>query len=98
LAERWFPNRLNVSSGCKASTKPPSRCKPVWKPALRLSTIDFEPILEGELFGPLRAPAVFDQVSLDLEVQIVVWPSGADFDPASLHVWPEREAACQAPA
>src|ERR1017187_5509641 len=34
LAERRFPNRLNVSSGCKVSTKPPTRSKLIRKPAL----------------------------------------------------------------
>ena len=56
-------------------------------------TIDFEPILEGELYGPLRDPAVFAQVALDPEIHTVVWPCGADFDPATLHDWPEHEAA-----
>jgi hypothetical protein len=61
-------------------------------------TIDFEPILEGELFGPLRNPAEFAQVRLDPEVHTVVWPCGADFDPAILHDWPEHEAAFRAAA
>jgi hypothetical protein len=60
--------------------------------------IDFEPILEGELYGPLRDPAVFAQVTLDSEVHTVVWQCGADFDPATLHDWPEHEAAFRAAA
>jgi len=58
-----------------------------------IRTIDFEPILAGELFGPLRDPKVFAQVSLDPEVHTIVWPTGADFDPATLHDWPEYEPA-----
>jgi hypothetical protein len=54
--------------------------------------------LEGELFGPLRDPAVFAQVKLDSEIHTVVWPSGADFDPATLHDWPEHEVAFRAAA
>lgn len=61
-------------------------------------TIDFEPILEGELYGPLRNPEIFAQVSLDPEIHTVVWPGGADFDPATLHDWPEHEAAFRAAA
>jgi hypothetical protein len=53
-------------------------------------TIDLEPVLFGELFGPLRDPAVFRQVRLDPEVHTLVWPNGADFDPAMLHDWPEH--------
>ena len=53
-------------------------------------TIDFEPILAGKLFGPLRDPALFRQVRLDPEVHTLVWPNGADFDPATLHDWPDH--------
>jgi len=61
-------------------------------------TIDFEPILEGELYGPLRDPRVFAQASLDPEIHTVIWPCGADFDPATLHDWPEHETAFRAAA
>ena len=50
--------------------------------------IDFEPVLAGELYGPLKDKALFRQVRLDPEVQTLVWPNGADFDPATLHDWP----------
>ena len=51
--------------------------------------IDFRPVLAGEIFGPLGDPEVFDQVRLDSEASTLVWPNGADFDPATLHDWPE---------
>ena len=51
--------------------------------------IDFEPILAGAIYGPLRDEKVFRQVRLDPEVHTLVWPNGADFDPATLHDWPE---------
>ena len=79
----------------------------VWVPpySLRLGfndgltrTIDFKPILEGELYGPLRDPQVFAQVMIDKDIHTVVWPCGADFDPATLHDWPEHEAAFLAAA
>src|SRR5271165_1188489 len=38
--------------------------------------IDFEPVLRGELYGPLRDQALFNQVTVDSEV------------PAILHEWP----------
>jgi hypothetical protein len=60
--------------------------------------IDFEPVLAGELFGPLRDPKLFAQVQLDPEVHTLVWPSGADFDPATLHDWPEHESAFRSAA
>jgi hypothetical protein len=51
-------------------------------------TICFEPMLYGRMFGPLRERFVFDQVRLDEEIGTLVWPNGADFDPATLHDWP----------
>ena len=51
-------------------------------------TIDFRPILAGELYGPLRDLELFNQVRVDPEVHTLVWPNGADFDPATLHDWP----------
>ncbi len=49
--------------------------------------IDFRPVLAGELFGPLSDLELFHQVRIDPEVQTLVWPNGADFDPATLHDW-----------
>jgi Protein of unknown function (DUF2442) len=51
-------------------------------------TIEFSPALAGELYGPLRDPEFFGQVTLDPEVHTLVRPNGADFDPATLHDWP----------
>jgi len=56
-------------------------------------TIDFAPILVGEIYGPLRDPALFTQVTIDPEIRTLVWPNGADFDPETLHDWPLHEAA-----
>ena len=55
-------------------------------------TIDFRPVLEGKLYGPLRDLNQFNSVSVDREVHTLVWPNGADFDPATLHDWPDHEA------
>ena len=56
-------------------------------------TINFEPVLAGELYSPLRDKVLFGQVSIDPEVHTLVWPNGADFDPATLHDWPQLEQA-----
>ncbi len=50
-------------------------------------TIDFGPVLRGELLGPLRDLDLFNRVKVDPEAQTIVWPNGADFDPATLHDW-----------
>ena len=51
--------------------------------------INFEPVLSGELFAPLRDLELFNQVSIDPEVHTLVWPNGSDFEPATLHDWPD---------
>ena len=61
-------------------------------------TVDLNEVLYGELCGPLRDEAVFASVAVDPEVRTVVWPNGADFDPATLHDWPDHEAAWKAQA
>lgn len=54
------------------------------------TTIDFRPVLAGELYSPLRDLRIFNQVKIDTEVRTLVWPNGADFDPATLHDWPDH--------
>lgn len=55
--------------------------------------VNFESVLGGELYRPLRDLAFFEQVQLDPEVETLVWPNGADFDPATLHDWPNQAEA-----
>lgn len=50
--------------------------------------IDFELMLHGEMYSPLRDLRFFNQVRLDPEIRTLVWPNGADFDPYVLHEWP----------
>ncbi len=61
-------------------------------------TIDFQPVLAGETYGPLRDLDLFNQVQIDPEVRTLVWPNGADFDPATLHDWHEQIEAMKAAA
>ena len=51
--------------------------------------IDFRPVLEGLLYGPLQDETVFNQVEINPELHTLVWPNGADFDPETLHDWPK---------
>jgi hypothetical protein len=53
-----------------------------------VQTIDFRPVLTGEMYAPLQDERLFNQVEIDPEVHTLVWPNGADFDPATLHDWP----------
>lgn len=60
--------------------------------------IDFSGMLEGQLFGPLRDLRIFNAVRLDEEFHTLVWPNDADFDPSTLHDWPEVKDAMLAMA
>ena len=60
--------------------------------------INLKPVLAGELYGPLLDLQLFNQVAIDSEVKTLVWPNGADFDPATLHDWPEYKDAFAARA
>jgi hypothetical protein len=51
--------------------------------------IDFEPVLFGEIWGPLRDETFFNQVTIDPVAKTLVWPNGADFDPETLRNWPD---------
>jgi hypothetical protein len=60
--------------------------------------IDFQPVLAGEMLGPLRDRQEFGSVALDSVAGTLVWPNGADFDPATLHDWPDHAAELAARA
>src|SRR5439155_24495851 len=68
----------------------------VWFDDASSQLIDFGSVLKGQLYGPLRDPTLFDQVRIDPEVHTLIWPNGADFDPAILHNWPESGPALKA--
>ncbi len=55
--------------------------------------INFEPVLLGPLFGPLRDLELFNQVRLEADLGTLVWPTGADIDPTVLHDWPQHVEA-----
>lgn len=55
--------------------------------------INFEPVLYGHYYGPLRDLELFNQVYLDEEIHTIAWPNEADFDPATLYNWHQGEGA-----
>jgi hypothetical protein len=57
--------------------------------------VDLKGELWGEVFEPLKDPAVFRSFRLDRELNTVTWPSGADLAPEFLY---EKAAAQQAAA
>ncbi len=53
-----------------------------------VQTINFEPVLAGEVFGPLRDLEMFNRVRIEPHFKNLVWPNDAEFDPEILHDWP----------
>ena len=51
----------------------------------RRAEVDVGPLLHGEMFEPLRDPALFAQASVDKVFGAVVWPNGADLSPEFLY-------------
>ena len=47
--------------------------------------IDLRPQLWGEVFEPIRDPAVFSQFTIHPLFHTLVWECGADFAPEFLH-------------
>lgn len=43
--------------------------------------VDITPLLDSEVFSPLRDLCVFAQVAVDEEIGTIAWPGGADIDP-----------------
>ena len=58
-----------------------------------VQVINFEPVLRGKLFGPLRELELFNGVRLDPEIRNLVWPNDAAFDPETLRNWPLHKDA-----
>jgi hypothetical protein len=58
---------------------------------------DLDGLLEGELYGPLKDPALFRQVRLDPDLGNLVWPNGADLIPRSCMIGPNEEKLCSRP-
>ena len=47
--------------------------------------VDLEDELWGEVFEPLKKKEFFKTVTLDKELNTIVWENGADFAPEFLH-------------
>ena len=47
--------------------------------------IDLDRELEGEVFGPLKDPQMFQKFHVDPELETVVWENGADLAPEFLY-------------
>jgi len=47
--------------------------------------VDLEPYLEGSVFEPLKDLAYFKRMTLNRDIDTVVWPNDADFSPDFLY-------------
>lgn len=60
--------------------------------------INFEPVLYEKMWGALRDPVLFQQVSIDPIARTLTWPNGADFDPETLRNWTDYQVELAARA
>ncbi len=47
--------------------------------------VDLQPYLDGPVFEPLKSPDFFRQVSVNPDIDTIVWPNDADFAPEFLY-------------
>jgi HEPN domain-containing protein len=52
--------------------------------------VDITPLLDTEVFAPLRDAALFARVSLDEGLGTITWPNGADLDPDVIYATLDR--------
>jgi hypothetical protein len=59
--------------------------------------VDIEPLLDGQVFAPLRDAEEFAKAHVDQETGTVAWPNGADLDPDVLYDTSLRPASGRGP-
>jgi hypothetical protein len=47
--------------------------------------INFENLLEGEVFKPLKDKSYFKNFRVNYDIDTIVWPNGADYSPDFLY-------------
>ena len=47
--------------------------------------VDLESELWGEMFEPLKSKELFSQVVLNMDLETIIWPNGADLAPEFLY-------------
>ncbi len=64
----------------------------------RIKQVNLQNELDGEVFEPLRNPAVFQQVAVNPDTKTIEWPNGADMAPEFLNeigqMKPEYDDVC----
>ncbi len=50
-----------------------------------IKVVDLQKHLEGEIFEPLKDLSYFQEVTLNEDIDTIVWPNNADFSPDFLY-------------
>jgi hypothetical protein len=57
----------------------------VWFEDESSKVVDLQPYLEGPIFEPLKNLDFFQKVTINPDIDTIVWPNNADFAPEFLH-------------
>jgi len=57
----------------------------VWFEDNSVKIVDLQPYLDGPIFEPLKNPDFFRKVTVNPDIDTVVWPNNADFAPEFLY-------------
>jgi hypothetical protein len=57
----------------------------VWFGDSSVKVVDLQPYLDGPIFEPLKNMEYFRKVSVNPDIDTIVWPNNADFAPEFLY-------------
>jgi len=57
----------------------------IWFEDNSVKVVDLQPYLDGPIFEPLKNPDFFRKVTVNPDIDTIVWPNSADFAPEFLY-------------
>ena len=57
----------------------------IWFWDKSVKVVDLQPYLDGLIFEPLKNPDFFRKVTVNPDIDTIVWPNNADFAPEFLY-------------
>ncbi len=75
-----MPMEPTIAPALIAATPRPGHVVRVMFADGEVRDVDITPLLDTEVFAPLRDQAAFEQVAVDEETGAIAWPGGVDLD------------------